>query len=82
MIDGMGRIVGTLCLTTLLGIVARWLVLLVLSLGPLGCAGRELDDGTEDEPIEHSPELLEQYTLACQRCYGERIAEAGACSFD
>lgn len=117
-------------------------MLLVLSLGPLGCAGRELDDGTEDEPIEHSPELLEQYTLACedwctlldacerddihcdcaardfsekhdlcvekaalqleceaaltceevdlrhdgpvqdQRCYGERIAEAGACSFD
>jgi hypothetical protein len=41
-------------------------LLLAISLGPVACAERELDDGMADEPPEHPPELLERYDQACE----------------
>lgn len=44
----------------------RRLVLLVLCLVPLACTERGLGDDDAGGAIEHPPELLEQYELACE----------------
>lgn len=44
----------------------RLAVLLALSLVPLACSDREVDDGMVAEPVEHPRELLQRFEQACE----------------